>query len=92
MDDLLCHTGVWGSIENFGGWNWGILIFSLLFWGAVVIGLILLVVWAIRRAQATSTTGQHSAGGSAARETLQARYARGEITREQFQLMQQDIG
>ncbi len=53
----------------------------------VIIGLVVLVVWATRR------TG--GPGGAArpqtAREVLELRYARGEITREQYQQMKEDL-
>jgi uncharacterized membrane protein len=55
-------------------------------------GLTLLVVWAIRRAHVPAATGPYAAGQPTAKEVLQARYARGEIAREQYERMKQDIG
>jgi putative membrane protein len=60
---------------------------------AVLGGLVWLVVWAVRR----TTGGANNAfqGGAArpqtAREILDQRFARGEITREQYQQMKQDL-
>ena len=85
----LCHSGAWGSLGNLGGWVG--LILNLVFWVALIAGLLLLVVWAIRRARVPAGTGLHANGQPTAKEILQAKYARGEITREQYQLMKQDI-
>ena len=88
MFDGLCHAGAgnWGSVGNFGVWGWIGLILNLVFWVALIAVLVVLVVWAIRRARVPAGTGQPTA-----KEILQAKYARGEITREQYQLMKQDI-
>ena len=95
----LCHSGTWGSLGNLSGWGWVGLILNLIFWVGLLAGLTLLVVWAIRRARVLSGSGQNTAGGLAttggqntAKEILQAQYARGEITREQYELRKQDIG
>jgi len=57
----------------------------------LIAGLVLLVVWAIRRARVPAATGPQVTGRPTAKEILQAKYAGGEITREQYQLMKQDI-
>ena len=93
MFDGLCHAGAgnWGSVGNFGVWGWIGLILNLVFWVALIAGLVLLVVWAIRRARLPAGTGPQATGQPTAKEILQAKYALGEITREQYQLMKQDI-
>ena len=93
MFDGLCHAGAgnWGSVGNFGVWGWIGLILNLVFWVALIAGLVLLVVWAIRRSRVPAGTGPQATGQPTAREILQAKYALGEITREQYQLMKQDI-
>jgi putative membrane protein len=98
MTNLFCHSGNLASLGNLSAWGWIGLILNLVFWVGLIVALILLVVWAIRRARAPagrvdSATGQPTAGEqNTAREILQARYARGEITREQYALLKQDIG
>jgi putative membrane protein len=68
------------------------LLIMLLFWG----GLILLAVWLVKMIFSGSQS-HHSGlntppgGGLDAREILAQRYARGEITREQYETMKQDI-
>jgi putative membrane protein len=93
MFDGLCHAGAgnWGSTGDFGVWGWIGFILNLVFWVGLIAGLILLVVWAIRRARVPAGTDAYATGQPTANEILQAKYARGEITREQYQLMKQDI-
>ena len=93
MFDGLCRAGAgnWGSVGNFGIWGWISFILNLVFWVGLTAGLILLMVWAVRRARVPTATGPHTSGQPTAKEILQAKYARGEITREQYQLMKQDI-
>jgi len=58
----------------------------VLFWG----GLIALAVWGVK---AIFPQGSRTPGGSTAspREILDLRYARGEINREQYEQMKQDL-
>ncbi len=61
---------------------------GLIFNALIIAGIVVLVVWAVRR---MSAPGNHTFGVQSAREVLQARYARGEITREQYQQMLEDL-
>jgi putative membrane protein len=70
-----------GGMGLFGGW------IGLLFNLAIIIGIVILVVWAVRRV----TSGSVSSDSQTPREILQARYARGEITRDQYQQILQDL-
>jgi len=58
------------------------------FWLVVVAGVVVLVVWAVRRPARGPVSGCCS--GSAL-EVLGQRYARGEITREQYEQMKKDL-
>ncbi len=60
------------------------LVFNLL----ILVGIVLLIVWAVKR----FTGNNSSPAGQSPKETLQARYARGELTREQYQQMLSDLG
>ena len=67
------------------------LLIMLLFW----VGIILLAVWLVRsvfsnNSNQTSATSQ-SQKNSDALEILAQRYARGEITREQYDVMKHDL-
>lgn len=78
----------------YGGFGWIGMILGGIFWLAVLVGLVLLVVWGIKRV--SSGSGMANNGGSSQavaspKEILQARYARGEITREQYKEMLSDL-
>lgn len=91
MFDGWCHFGNWGSVGNFGVWGWVGFILNLVIWVGLLVGLILLVVWAARRARVSAATGVSTGGQPTAKEILQARYVRGEINREQYQQMLDDV-
>ncbi len=61
------------------------LLWMVLFWG----GIIFLIAWAIRHWGGQ----QHSIheGGSSALDIAKQRYARGEITKDQFEQIKKDI-
>lgn len=93
MFNGLCHFGNWGSIGNIGAGGWIAMILQMVLWLGLIAGIVLLIVWAVRRGnQATpSTFGYAISGQPTAKDILQARYARGEITREQYQQMLNDL-
>jgi len=64
------------------------LLIMVLFWG----GLIALAIWAVGTLfPRTARPAPASEQELSARQILDRRYARGEITREQYELMKQDI-
>ena len=84
----------WG-FAGFGGLGWiGWIINTVLTIGLLV-ALVWLVIWAVRRI--TNNQGGllvspvQSSGVTNSLEILQARYARGEISREEYQQMLEDI-
>jgi putative membrane protein len=74
-----------GGMGLFGGWIG--LIFNL----AIVVGIVILVVWAVKRFTGGTINGNQISGNQSPREILQARYARGELTRDQYQQMLGDL-
>lgn len=88
---------MWWGHHGFGwgDFGWGGMLISglvmLLFWG----GLILLVVLAVRYLIGAGSGRTASFGGGSssdrALEILKERYARGEITKEQFEEMKRDL-
>jgi putative membrane protein len=63
------------------GFGWFL---TILFWALIVLGAVALVKWLL--------PGQGPAGaGRGPLEILKERYARGEITREQYEQMRRDI-
>ena len=93
MFNGLCHIGSWGNLGNFGAWGWIPIILQMIFWLGLIAGIVLLIVFAIRRSGRTSTSmsSYPFSGQPTAKEVLQARYARGEINREQYQQMLGDL-
>ena len=66
--------------------GWGGLL-SILLYLAILFGFVLLLVWVITRI----TRGNTLSSVQSPREIIQLRYARGEITREQYQQMLSDL-
>ena len=92
--------GMMGGFSGFGGGMGGLgllgsllsLVFSLALLGALVwVG-----IWLWRKLGSPTGTGltvqPQKVGASSASEILKARYARGELAREEFQTMLQDMG
>ncbi len=80
-DEGCCDDGhMWGWG---GGWWWLLMpIGMIVFWG----GIIALIVWAI--SQFTQSRG----GGDNALDIARARYARGDISQEEFDRLRRDLG
>lgn len=72
--------------DGFGGMGWGWvglgIVHMLLFWVLVILGIVTLVKWL---AAGPRTSEQRPI------DILKARYARGEITREQFEQMRREL-
>jgi uncharacterized membrane protein len=83
---------------NMMGWGWGII--AAVFWLLVIAGVVVLVVWGIRQlsgnAHGHKTPGQgyyaEQPRGDQACEIARVRYAKGEITREQYAEICQGLG
>jgi putative membrane protein len=75
-------------------WNWGGMIMmglvSLLIL-ALLIGLIVAIVLLVRSGQRAGTAMTGNVPRGSALEILKERYARGEITREEYQDMRRDL-
>lgn len=77
-----------GYYGNFGTFGWIGMIIGLVLMVAVVVGVIVLVIWAVRR---MSSSGIQASANPTAREIAQARYARGEINRDEYQHILSDL-
>lgn len=73
-----------------GGFGWIGMIISLVFWLVILGGAAWLIVWAVRRS-GTGNYGSQNPAGFSAKEIAQQRYARGEITREQYKQLIEDL-
>jgi len=88
----------WGGCCGFGGlgsYGWIGWIVNIALSAVILIGLVLLVIWAVRRItnsqKGSMYVADQSGGLNTAQDILQARYARGEITREEYQRMLDDV-
>lgn len=78
---------------GFGGFGWIGMILNLVITLGVIIGLVLLVIWAVRKIGGGSIgSGGQNSVGQPARDIAQARYARGEISRDEYQQILSDLG
>ncbi len=84
-------SGDWGMGPGMmGGWamGWFGMIFMVAFWVLVIVGLVFLIRWLIQ-----TTKGERDAGPSSSRaiDILKERYARGEISSEEFEKIKRDL-
>ena len=78
---------------GFGGMGWIGMILGAIISIALLIGLVVLIVWAVRRMSVNSSQpGPQITSGQGARDIAQARYAKGEISREEYQQILSDLG
>lgn len=76
---------------GFGGFGWGGMIIGLILAVVFIVGLVFLILWAVRRAGGNVQPGTHLPVGQPAIEIVKARYAKGEITREEYQAYLSDL-
>ena len=87
-----CCGGGW--LGSLGGFGWAGIVINLLVIIAIVIGVGLLFAWMIRKASMNSSGGYSSMGGDltvSPKEVLAMRYARGDITRDDYTRMISDL-
>jgi putative membrane protein len=84
-----------GFFGNIGGFGWVGMILSLVVTLILIVAVTVLIVYAIRglrrRSNQPLPQGPAPTPNPTPKEILQARYARGEITREQYLVMLEDI-
>src|SRR5215510_12964840 len=81
------YESEWGMHPTWGLWGvWGIamMVMMLVFWGAVIAGIVLAIRWMVSRGRPSHPT-------DAALDILRQRYARGDITKEEFEEKKQDL-
>jgi putative membrane protein len=90
---MMWGSGPWASNPTVGGWTWGlsmalVMLVRLAFWGALLVGIVLLGRWLISRptAPARATPGEEPLA------ILKRRYAAGEIDQPTYERMKQELG
>jgi putative membrane protein len=71
----------WG----FGGFG---MLFMLVFWGLIIVGIVLVVRWLLEQGRRGGGAGPE---GESALDILKKRYARGEIGPEEFEAKKRDL-
>jgi putative membrane protein len=66
-----------------GAWGIGMMFMMLLFWGLVIVGLVLGIRWLVSQGKETRS--------DSALEILRQRYARGEINKDEFEGKKKDL-
>jgi len=87
-----------GFGSGFGGGSFGLLggIIGLIFNIVLLVGFVLLVVWAVKQFSGQNNANSSLGAGQSAplptaREILSTRYAKGEINRDEYQAVLKDI-
>ncbi len=70
--------GVWGA------WGIGMMLMMLVFWGVVIVGIVLAIRW-------LASQGKASHSPDTALDILRQRYARGDISKEEFDAKKRDL-
>ena len=71
---------MWGM---WGAWGFGMMLMMLVFWGLIIVGLVLGIRWLVGQ-------GRESRSDTAM-DILRQRYARGEIDKEEFEARKRDL-
>jgi len=67
-----------------GVWGIGMMLMMLVFWGMVIVGIVLGIRWLV-------TQGRGSRPTDPALDILRQRYARGDISKEEFEAKKKDL-
>ena len=73
--------GIWGV------WGFGMMLIMLVFWGLIIVGLVLGIRWLISQGRESRSTPL----SDTALDILRQRYARGEIDKEEFEAKKRDL-
>ena len=76
----------------YGELGWIGMVINLVLSIGVMIGLVFLVIWIVRQLSNSNPDRTRYNGAQSAVEIAKERYARGEITREEYQMIVTDLG
>jgi len=80
----MIHGFGYNCFGNFGGYGWLGMILNLIFVLIVILGIIWFAIWLTNRMRHNTSMMDTPSAMISPIEILQARYARGEINREQY--------
>ena len=76
---------------RYDGFAW-ITVINLVIVLALIVGLVLLIAWAVRKVSGSHTPSTSTnMPAQSAKEILKIRYAKGEVTQEEYQKMLSDL-
>ena len=75
------HPMMWGM---WGAWGLGMMLMMLVFWAAVIVGIVLAIRWLVGQ-------GRNGRPHDVALDILRQRYARGEINKDEFEAKRRDL-
>ena len=78
------HGGMHPMWWMWSAWGIGMMLMMLVFWGAVIVGLVVGIRWLMR--------GLRPSPADRALDILRERYARGEIGKDEFDAKLRDLG
>lgn len=73
-----------GMHPMWGVWGIGMMLMMLVFWGVVVVGIVLGIRWLVSQ-------GKEPRSSDSALDILRQRYARGDISKEEFDAKKRDL-
>ena len=73
----------WGMHDMWGAWGIGMMLMMILFWGLIIVALVLGIRWLI-------TQGREPRADSPL-DILKRRYARGEIDKDEYEAKKRDL-
>jgi len=86
-EKIMGHYGMAGYGSMYGGSGIFSMLLMVLFWALVIAGVYFLIRWVLASA---GTGGKALAGGNAL-DFAKQRYARGEISRDEFEQIKKDL-
>ena len=75
----------WYEWSGWYGMGWMMMLFTLVFWALVIAALVFFIRWLAQQGRGAPS------GGEAPLEILRRRYARGEISQEEYERMKRDL-
>jgi len=82
--------GPWGMHMTWGSWGIGMMLMMFLFWAAIIVALVFFIRW-LTTAGGRGHQAVTGHDAESALDILKKRYARGEISKAEFQDMRQEI-
>lgn len=83
-------AGPWDMPMMRGGWGIAMMVMMVLFWAAVMIAIVFFIRWLIS-SSGPGQRAEHARDTDSALEILQKRYARGEISKQDYEEMRRDL-